>query len=294
MRIGRANGETKFIIAGTIMHMDSALESLMPNAANEKHKIERQDALSIRGVVGEWHSVKYRAHPAMNDFSQLLWPERMTEDYLRREQDEYRRQGLLDVYGQELLNDPIDESVAFFRIDDIREPPTNKNRQKRIFAAWDTALSTVSKGDWTVALVIFEMQRTYHPEWQVFEKGQIEKAILPMVESQMHKRQTFINIEQRNSGPDITVRCQAIRARVRSRTVCADKELVWWPELEDELRRFPRGKHDDQCQALGLIGRMLAEMLEAPTDEEFEDELYHERVRESDAVSGGRDVVTGY
>ena len=45
----------------------------------------------------------------------MLWPEKHSEDSLRSLQADFKREGLLDVYGQEYLNDPIDESVAYFK-----------------------------------------------------------------------------------------------------------------------------------------------------------------------------------
>jgi hypothetical protein len=34
----------------------------------------------------------------------------------------------------------------------------------------------------------------------------------------------------------------------------------WYPELRRELLTFPAGKHDDQVDALGLIGQVLDKM----------------------------------
>jgi len=49
---------------------------------------------------------------------------------------------------------------------------------------------------------------------------------------------------------------------------------AWWPDLRSELLSFPAGKHDDQVDALGLVGQLLDKMLsgekpkpaEKPTD----------------------------
>jgi hypothetical protein len=34
----------------------------------------------------------------------------------------------------------------------------------------------------------------------------------------------------------------------------------WYPDLLSELLRFPAGKHDDQVDALGLLGQLLDQM----------------------------------
>ena len=33
--------------------------------------------------------------------------------------------------------------------------------------------------------------------------------------------------------------------------------LPWYPEFRSELLSFPAGKHDDQVDALGLVGQLL-------------------------------------
>jgi hypothetical protein len=35
----------------------------------------------------------------------------------------------------------------------------------------------------------------------------------------------------------------------------------WYPEFRSELMGFPAGKHDDQVDALGLIGQLLDQMV---------------------------------
>ena len=36
----------------------------------------------------------------------------------------------------------------------------------------------------------------------------------------------------------------------------------WYPAFRSELLSFPAGKHDDQVDAIGLIGQLLDHMLE--------------------------------
>jgi hypothetical protein len=39
------------------------------------------------------------------------------------------------------------------------------------------------------------------------------------------------------------------------------RSTPWYPELKSELLSFPAGKHDDQVDALGLIGQLLDQMV---------------------------------
>jgi hypothetical protein len=36
---------------------------------------------------------------------------------------------------------------------------------------------------------------------------------------------------------------------------------TWYPELKHEPLSFPAGKHDDQVDALGLVGQLLDQMV---------------------------------
>ncbi len=60
-----------------------------------------------------WKSVKYKAHN--EDYSTILWSAKFPKQHWLDLKADFARQGLLDVYGQEYLNDPIDESTAFFQ-----------------------------------------------------------------------------------------------------------------------------------------------------------------------------------
>jgi hypothetical protein len=44
----------------------------------------------------------------------------------------------------------------------------------------------------------------------------------------------------------------------------------WFPALRSELLSFPAGKHDDQVDALGLVGQLLDKMMPGEKPEEPE------------------------
>ena len=76
----------KIRIVGTILHFDSLLERLMPPTSGERAKFTNKNALCEWSEGNEfetWKSIKFRAHPDFDDFSELLWPEKFTEQRLR-------------------------------------------------------------------------------------------------------------------------------------------------------------------------------------------------------------------
>ena len=45
----------------------------------------------------------------------------------------------------------------------------------------------------------------------------------------------------------------------------------WYPELRSELLSFPAGKHNDQVDALGLVGQLLDKMMAGQSPEKPEE-----------------------
>jgi hypothetical protein len=78
---------------------------------------------------------------------------------------------------------------------------------------------------------------------------------------------------------------------LRSGGVRFDKEADWYPELEDEMARFPKARHDDQVDSLSWIGLILDELQDATTPQEQAEEEYYEEFYEA---ASGRDSCTGY
>jgi predicted phage terminase large subunit-like protein len=303
-------------VVGTILHLDSLLNNLMPDEYLLSTKIE---PLKTYNYVthSQWRSVRYRAHS--EDFSQILWPSRWPKEELIKIREDYTAKGLSDVYSQEYLNYPVDEKTSYFKRDDLL-PSTeiDKKRNKRYYAATDFAISSGNRSDYTVIAVVgvdeegrlhvedmrrgrwdaleiinemFSVHKRYKPELFVVERGAIEKAIGSVLRAEMYKRGVFLNIHPMSPTKDKQTRARSFQARLRSGGVRFDKEADWYPELEDEMARFPKARHDDQVDALSWIGLILDEVQDALTPQEEADEAYYE---EMDDNYSGRDLCTGY
>jgi predicted phage terminase large subunit-like protein len=139
------------------------------------------------------------------------------------------------------------------------------------------------------------LQRNYKPVLFGVEKGVIQKSIGPYLNTEMLKRNEYLNLVLLAPSVDKLTRAGSMQARMRAGAVRFDKETDWYQSFEDELLRFPRDKHDDQVDAWAYMGLMLDKMWEAPTEKEEEDEEYllMKRKHESDEMVG-RSMVTGY
>lgn len=319
------NGIVRYV--GTILHNDSLLESLMPKRIEKYTVVEDLKTYSTRPKPA-WKAVKYRAHTA--DFRQILWPQRYDKDFFLTKRNEYVEQGLPDVYSQEYLNVPIDESLAYFRRADIRDfTETDRELLKNpdwkkyynFYIGTDLAVSTDEVSDWSVFVVggidqngylhifdilrermdsseivetILQLERTYKPETISMEKGQIEKAIGPFLRQRMLETNTYPSITAVAPSVDKLTRARSIQARMRTGAVKFDKSADWYFDFEDEAVLFPRGKHDDQVDALAYIGLIMNKMSEGRSQQEVDEEEYEEDYASSGLAEVGRSSTTGY
>lgn len=311
------NGVVRYV--GTILHMDSMLENLMPVESDKLTVHEPLRMYSTRRSL--WKSIKYRAHT--DDFSQILWPARWPEEELRKERDGRIAQGLGDIYSQEFLNIPIDESMAYFKKADFL-PMGEDDRKKTLnyYITVDLAISEKQTADWTVFCIagvdedrriqvrniirerldgreivdtILALQNTYKPISIGIEETQISKAIGPFLYEKMATGPDFAFIcPLKHMGKDKLARSRSIQARMRAKTVKFDKEADWYQPFEDECIRFPRDKHDDQVDAFSYLGIMLDKLIEAPTQKEMNEEIYADEYRISGLYDAGRSAITGY
>jgi len=314
----------KIRIVGTILHLDSLLENLMPNSQLTTHRgvkdLVQEDLKEYSRNILPWKSVKYRAHT--DDFETLLWPEMKTAEQFKMLKDDYVRQGLADIYSQEMLNIPLDISDTFFkRTDFVAMKPEEQKKNLVYYATCDLAVSQSQRADYSAFVVggmdedgklyckhvikermdaleivdtILMIQKIYKPVLFGLEQGTIQKAIGPYLNEEMLKRGEFINTVLLKPSGDKLTRARSIQARMRSGACRFDKEADWYQNFEDELLRFPRDKHDDQVDAWAYLGLMLDRMWEAPTEKEFEEEEYEAYIRESNVVNSGRSAICGY
>lgn len=306
-------------MVGTILHADSLLERLMPNPSDKDTVVEELKQYSKKRSM--WKAVKYRAHN--KDFTKLLWPSKKTFQQFRELYEEAVRDGTTDVYSQEYLNEPIDEAVSFFKKQDFL-PLSEADRQKslRYYVTADLAISQEEKADYSVFMIagvdedkiihvknvirermdgreivdtLLQIQRLYEPEAIGIEDMQVSKSIGPFLREEMVRQNTYLSLQLlKHGGKDKVTRARSIQARMRAHGLRFAKEEDWFAAFENECLQFPRSKHDDMVDAFAYLGMMLDKIIEAPTKEELEDDLYADELAESGLDSAGRSRYTGY
>ena len=287
------------IIVGTILHFDSLLANLLKSES--------------------WYSVKFRAHN--EDFSTILWPEMFPKERLELIRRDYINLGIPEGYSQEYLNEPLDESVAYFRKSDFEKmTPDDFSKRKEYYAAIDMAISQQERADYTAIAVcsvdeagmlcvehvlrdrmdslqiieaMFAIHAKYKPELFTVEQEKIAKAIGPFLEAEMFKRGIFINLNPLHPVKDKSSRARSIQARMRAGGVRFNTEASWFPDLQQEMLRFPKDKHDDMVDALAWVGLTLEKINEARPSKEIEDEEWEEFENENITYEG-ISLVCGY
>ena len=306
-------------IVGTILHMDSLLERLMPSESDKTTVRSGLKTYSTRKTM--WKAVKYRAHN--DDFTELLWPQKKSVEMFKTMYEEALRDGTTDIYSQEYLNMPIDQERALFKKGDFLNATEEALSGKvHYYITADFAIAETDKADYTVFLVaavdetrqiiikdvirerldgkeivdtLLTLQRIYEPEAIGVEEMQVSKALGPFLREEMVRTNTYPSLfPLKHGGKDKVLRSRNIQARMRAHTVRFLKEGDWYPVFEDECLTFPRGKHDDQVDCFAYLGNMLDKLIEAPTKEEIDDDLYRDELAESGNTSSGRNTVTGY
>lgn len=306
---------------GTVLHEDSVLNNLMPKRQDKYFRESELKEWTENPRKSMWRSIKYRAHG--DRFTPILWSERYDKGFFITKWNDAVANGLTDVYSQEWLNNPIDESVALVKRADLLEiREEDKTKMLRYYITADLAVAQEQRSDYTVFIVagvdedrvihikhiirermdsleiletIFALDKAYDPVAIGIEKMLILQTIGPFFREEQQRRQQFpIITPLSHEGKDKVQRFRNMQGRLRAKSVKFDKTSDWYPTFEDEILKFPRGTKDDQVDALAYLGKLLDKMIEAPTEKEAEDEEYEEHYGNYRHEHDGRSAVTGY
>jgi predicted phage terminase large subunit-like protein len=138
---------------------------------------------------------------------------------------------------------------------------------------------------------IFKLEKMSHPAMIFVEKGLLKNVIQPLLTKDMSKKKSYPTLEPVYAPGDKRTKARAIQKIMRGGGLYVDKQAEWYPAFEDEMLRFDRAAHDDQVDMMALFGLRFDDMVNAPTQEETENDEWEED--HSDQPTG-RNKVTGY
>lgn len=220
--------------------------------------------------------------PLGRPIGERLWPEWFTEKMVK---DAKRNTAAwLSLYQQR----PTTEDGTYWKRDWFHPVPPQHvppMRTLRVYGGSDYAVSA-DRGDYTVHVVIgidpsdrpwlldiwrerttsdiwvdtwCQLVKFYRPMAWAEEGGQIRSGVGPFLEREQRKQRAFTDRQQFNPGGkgDKGVRAQSMRSHIATHGLWYANDLPGIDELLAELLSFPAGKHDDQHDAIGLVGQLL-------------------------------------
>ena len=211
-----------------------------------------------------------------------LWPEWFTTEMRTDAKRDSRTWSAL--YQQS----PAPATGIYFERDWLRPAHSMPRREDlQVYGGSDYAV-TADGGDWTVHVVVgmdpdnrlwlldlwrgqtasdawiealCDMVIQWKPVGWAEEQGQIKAGVGPFLDRRQRERRAFVARRQFPTRGDKAVRAQSIRGRIALDGLHYAASAPWRAAFEAELMTFPAGKHDDQVDALGLVGQLLDVMV---------------------------------
>jgi predicted phage terminase large subunit-like protein len=236
----------------------------------------------------QWEIISLPALAEANDplgrsVGQPLWPEWEDEANLERKRRAVGARDWSALYQQR----PAPEDGDYFKKEwlkpyDIAPDPSTM----RVYGGSDYAV-TADGGDFTVHAVVgidpegrmylldlwrrqassdvwveafCDLVVKWKPLGWAEEHGQIKSGVGPFLDRRQRERKAYVFREQFPTRGDKAIRAQSIRGRMALEGLHVPISAPWYPGLRSELLSFPAGKHDDQVDALGLVGQLLNKM----------------------------------
>jgi predicted phage terminase large subunit-like protein len=213
-----------------------------------------------------------------------LWPEWFAGDMLAREKIVQGPRNWNALYQQR----PTAEEGNYFKKDWFHSYDTLPAKDTlRLYGGSDYAV-TEGDGDYTVHAVVAldpagrlyladlwrkqadssewveawcDLVLRWRPMGWAEELGQIKSGVGPWLTRRARERNAHCAREAFPTRGDKSIRAQSIRGRIALNGCYVPKDAPWLPGFMSELLGFPSGRHDDQVDALGLIGQLLDRML---------------------------------
>jgi predicted phage terminase large subunit-like protein len=249
--------------------------------------LERIERKEIKGRVISIPAIAEANDPLGRQPGEYLWDEPEGYNYaafLRARQHETSPMMWAALYQQR----PAPEDGDYFKATWLKPYDAPLPRDTlRIYGASDYAV-TADGGDYTVHVVVgldpdgrmyvldlwrqqvssdawieafCDLVSLWKPITWAEEQGQIKSGVGPFLDRRQRERKAYVYRKPFPTRGDKAVRAQSIRGRMALEGLYVPSAASWVSAFRSELLSFPAGKHDDQVDALGLIGQLLDTIL---------------------------------
>ena len=259
----------ELIIIGTRWREDDLYGWIMDSENGAKQDFNIYENVAIKD--GLWDNGKHKFVKGTT-----LWPEK----YDLKGLSEIRRKMGPWTFSAQYMNNPVPPEDAdfkrewfrYYEIADIRGLEMNK------YTLIDPAISLDTRADYTAMMTIgvdqysnlyvldivrdrlsvsgiinaiFQQNERWHPRVIGLEEVAFQRALRYAIQQESQKRKMFLNIvELKPRARSKIERIKGLQPLYANGKVLHFRELIYNIYLEDELLRFPKGKHDDMIDAL--------------------------------------------
>lgn len=224
--------------------------------------------------------IKARVYPATKDGTASGEPVLMSRETLAKKRIE-----MASTFNSQMLQNPSPDEDAYFKKDWFRWYDALP-KHLAMYGASDFAV-TAKGGDFTVHVaagidtddnlyiaevwrkqtttdqwisqMIGMMQRHRPLLWGV-PADQIRRSVGPFLNKSMADARTYVALQEMPEAGKKDEKARSFQGRMAIGKVYFPKKAEWLDDLVMEMSMFPVG-HDDQVDALGVLGRMLNEMV---------------------------------
>lgn len=264
----------RVVLIQTRWHEDDLAGRLLADAASGG---DQWEVLSLPALAEEYDILG-------RTIGEPLWPEWEDAGALGRKRRAVGPRDWSALYQQR----PAPEEGDYFKADWLRSYDKVPARDTlKVYGGSDYAV-TADGGDYTVHVIVgmdpegrlyvldlwraqassdqwveafCDLVLKWKPLGWAEEQGQIRAGIGPFLDRRCRERRAFVARDAFPTRGDKAVRAQSIRGRLALDGIYVPSGAAWLADFRSELLSFPAGKHDDQVDALGLVGQLLDKML---------------------------------
>jgi len=270
-----------FIIIGTRWH-DADLYGWILDKSNPEQVWKSFQLFHRKAFTGDLET---------EENLELLWPEKFNRDVLKTlkiEKGPYE-------FSCQYLNEPIPQEKAEFKLDWFKHVLEDelKVRELNFFTMVDPAISEKKSADktaivtiavdefnnWFVVNIIVDHMlpdkiiqhifwnwEQYKPRRIGIELHAFQKTLQYSLTDAMRSRNIFLPVVELKAERSKEERIRGLIPRYANGTIYHLQQCPHREELEDELMRFPRGKHDDIIDALAYGLQIAHQARKKPVD----------------------------